>query len=151
MHYMCFLEMKCRPCRHVYILKAFIQGWLVLRFELDCVKGCAEIFNGIHTTLDLVDRKLKKMQLDLADEALRALYKQVQREADTLREACGSFNKSSVGLNVDITLLETFEKENYWSYIDDWYNNFSSANKGTPFIRKFLEKAIPQLSVPSLR
>lgn len=116
----------------------------------DCMKHFATFFNNIGNQLAIVDKRLNKLnslkdQNDTIDteRTLKCLYTVVKREADALLKACDRYDDGTVGVKINIGLLERFEMNNFWGYIDVWFNNFPSERPKVESVKKFINKAVP--------
>jgi hypothetical protein len=111
------------------------------------MKDFATFFNNIGNQLAIVNKRLNTLNSrkdrNDTEEMLKCLYRVVKREADNLLKACDRYNDGIVGVKINIGLLERFELHNFWSYIDEWFNNFPSEGPKVESIKKFINKAVP--------
>lgn len=107
------------------------------------MKGFAVFFRKIGNGLASVNKNLERMEdtEKYTEDKLKLLYEMVQKEADSLLKECERFMTRTTDVKVDIGVLERFEKENFSSYIDEWFNNFPSEKKHMKSTTSFLKKA----------
>lgn len=113
----------------------------------ESMKHFATFFNKIGNQLAIVDKRLNRLNSlkdqDDTERTLKCLYTVVKREADALLKACDCYDDGTVGVKINIGLLERFEMNNFWSYIDVWLNDFPSNKPEEESIKKFINKAVP--------
>lgn len=115
----------------------------------ESMKHFATFFNTIGNQLAIVDKRLDKLHSledqDVSEKILKCLYTVVKKKADALLKALDCYDDGTVGVKINIGLLERFEMNNFWSYIDVWFNYFPSERPKVESIKKFINKAVPDM------